>query len=65
VRTLVVWGADDRLPGSSVKSARRLQGSLPSAELVVIERAGHLPQVEQPERFAEVVLRFLGAPTQP
>ncbi|HEU5320612.1 MAG TPA: hypothetical protein VFX28_07405 [Methylomirabilota bacterium] len=32
---------------------------IPGARLVTIERSGHLPPLEQPERFAEVVLGFL------
>jgi pimeloyl-ACP methyl ester carboxylesterase len=57
-RTLVVWGRDDRLTGTTVKAARRLQRSLPNAELVIIDRAGHLPQVERPDQFVTVVLEF-------
>jgi pimeloyl-ACP methyl ester carboxylesterase len=55
--TLVVWGADDRLipPAYGEAWAR----GIPGARLVTIERSGHLPPLEQPERFAEVVLGFL------
>jgi 2-hydroxy-6-oxonona-2,4-dienedioate hydrolase len=59
VRTLIVWGADDRLPGGTTKAARRLAGSLADARLEVIPDAGHLPQVEQPERFLRAVLAFV------
>jgi pimeloyl-ACP methyl ester carboxylesterase len=61
-RTLIIWGAEDRLPGS--KAARlRLPRAL-NARLVVVPDAGHLPQVEQPARFADAVLEFIraGAP---
>jgi pimeloyl-ACP methyl ester carboxylesterase len=34
---------------------------LPQARTGVIAEAGHAPQVEQPERFADAVLSFLGA----
>ena len=56
VRTLIVWGADDHLPGSTVKTAQRLERSLPNAQLVTIPRAGHLPQLEQPDEFIRAVL---------
>jgi pimeloyl-ACP methyl ester carboxylesterase len=58
VRTLIVWGADDHLAGSTVKTAQRLQQSLPDARLVTIPDAGHLPQVEQPDVFVRAVLEF-------
>ena len=45
----LLWGADDRSTPLGV--ARRLCESLPGAELVVIERAGHLPQWDQPREF--------------
>ncbi|PGH02560.1 hypothetical protein GX51_04587 [Blastomyces parvus] len=32
----------------------------PAAEFLVVERAGHLPMVERPERFEELVSGFLG-----
>jgi len=57
--TTIVWGADDRLPQSDVTAARALQARLHGARLEVIEKAGHLPQAEQPERFAELLLRVI------
>jgi pimeloyl-ACP methyl ester carboxylesterase len=55
--TLVVWGADDRLipPAYGEAWAR----GIPGARLVTIDRCGHLPPLERPERCAEVVLDFL------
>ena len=55
--TLVVWGADDRLipPAYGEAWAR----GIPGARLVTIERCGHLPPLECPERFAELTLDFL------
>lgn len=57
--TLVVWGAQDRVfpPPYGEAFAR----GIPGAKLVTIDRCGHLPPVEQPDRFAEVVLDFLNA----
>jgi 2-hydroxy-6-oxonona-2,4-dienedioate hydrolase len=59
VRTLIVWGADDHLPASTVKTAQRLERSLPNAKLVTIPRAGHLPQLEHPDEFVRAVLEFV------
>jgi pimeloyl-ACP methyl ester carboxylesterase len=55
--TLLIWGASDRLcpPGYG----HRFQRALPAAELVVIPAAGHLPDVEQPARLAELIDQFV------
>jgi pimeloyl-ACP methyl ester carboxylesterase len=55
--TLIVWGAQDRLLPLALGEAyhRGIAGST----MTVIERCGHLPPFEQPERFAEAVLAFL------
>jgi pimeloyl-ACP methyl ester carboxylesterase len=59
VPTMLIWGASDGLV--SVAYAEAYRQMIPSARLVVIPEAGHLPQVEQPERFVEHVLSFLTA----
>jgi pimeloyl-ACP methyl ester carboxylesterase len=56
VPTLVLVGAADE-PGA-VGAGRKL-GSAPNAQLVEFENVAHMIQLEQPERFAEVVLEFL------
>ena len=57
--TLVVWGAQDRvLPPPLGEAYRR---GIPGAMLVTIDGCGHLPPIEQPERFARIVLDFLSA----
>ncbi|MFJ7205974.1 alpha/beta fold hydrolase [Streptomyces sp. NPDC098789] len=56
---LIVVGADDAYtPVADAEAIRRL---VPHASLAVIERAGHLPGAEQPERFNAVLLDFLTA----
>lgn len=45
----LLWGADDRF--TPLRVARELSKTLPGAELVAIERAGHLPQRDQPREF--------------
>jgi pimeloyl-ACP methyl ester carboxylesterase len=58
-RTLVIWGADDRLFPPAYAEA--WQKGIRGARLVTLDRCGHLPPVEQPERFAQAVLDFLKA----
>jgi len=52
-----VWGSDDRL--LPLPYGQAYADGIPGARLVVIDRCGHLPPIEQPERFADVVLAFL------
>jgi pimeloyl-ACP methyl ester carboxylesterase len=55
--TRVIAAAEDLL--SPVTSCERLAQSIPTADLVLIERAGHALHVEQPSAFARHVLDFL------
>ncbi|WP_328929233.1 alpha/beta hydrolase [Streptomyces sp. NBC_00190] len=54
---LVVVGADDVY--TPVAEAEALHALMPHSVLAVIERAGHLPGVEQPEAFNLALLEFL------
>jgi 4,5:9,10-diseco-3-hydroxy-5,9,17-trioxoandrosta-1(10),2-diene-4-oate hydrolase len=57
VPTIVVWGTRDRvLPYSQAKEAA---SHLQEGYLELISDCGHLPHVEQPDRFAAIVTRFL------
>lgn len=58
VPTLVLVGTADE-PGAVV--AGRKLGSAPNAQLVEFENVAHMIQLEQPDRFAEVVLEFLAS----
>ena len=57
VPTLVITGDEDRVypPELAERMARRI----PGAKLVVIADCGHLSNLEQPERFNDVLLDFL------
>jgi 3-oxoadipate enol-lactonase len=57
VPTLVITGDEDRVYPPEL--ARRLAERIPGAELVTLEGCGHLSNLEQPERFNEVLLDFL------
>ncbi len=54
--TLVLWGSDDRF--IPLAHAREFGARIPGATLRLIERAGHLPHLEQPERFSDAVSGF-------
>jgi pimeloyl-ACP methyl ester carboxylesterase len=57
--TLVLWGEADRI--SPPEYAREFKALIPQAEVAIIERAGHLPQVEQLDATADAIERFLQA----
>jgi pimeloyl-ACP methyl ester carboxylesterase len=63
--TLVIWGADDLI--APLRTGQALASAIAGARLVVLEGAGHAPQIEFPERFNPILLdeldgRELAAP---
>jgi pimeloyl-ACP methyl ester carboxylesterase len=59
VPTLLIWGEDD--PFQSVEYAERFAAEIPSATLVRIPRARHIPMEDDPERVAGELATFLEA----
>ena len=57
VPTHVVVGDEDRL--TPPEMSRQMAARIPGARLTVIEGAGHLSNIEQPEKFNGAVLGFL------
>jgi proline iminopeptidase len=55
-RALVVHGRQDPIPLESSEACARALG----AQLVVLDRCGHVPYVEQPDALFEVAEAFLG-----
>jgi proline iminopeptidase len=55
-RALVVHGRQDPIPLASAEACARALG----ARLVVLDRCGHVPYVEQPDALFEVAEAFLG-----
>jgi pimeloyl-ACP methyl ester carboxylesterase len=54
---LVVWGSDDRVvPAACGEQYAR---ALPRSRLVVVEGAGHLVDMEQPEALAKLIVQFV------
>jgi pimeloyl-ACP methyl ester carboxylesterase len=59
VPTLLIWGELDARSPLSV--ARQFEEAVPDAKLVVIPGAGHVSNLEQPERFNDAVREFCRA----
>jgi pimeloyl-ACP methyl ester carboxylesterase len=58
--TLLIWGRHDHIfPAVHAEAA---VDQLPNGRLEIFEESGHTPQMEEPERFNQVVLDFLGRP---
>jgi pimeloyl-ACP methyl ester carboxylesterase len=56
IPALVVWGESDRV--ADPEYGRAYARSLPDARFELIAEAGHLPQIEQPERLLNLVWGF-------
>ena len=57
VPTLVIAGEEDTVYPPEL--AREMARRIPGAQLVMFEGTGHLPNLEQPERFNKALLDFL------
>ncbi len=56
VPTLLVWGRRDAMVPH--RGAAKLLDAVPGSRLELLDTCGHCPQVEDPERLAELVLGF-------
>ena len=59
-KCLVTGGTEDG--AISLSHLKDVAGKIGGAEFVEIEKAGHLPPMQKPEEFGELMLRFLGSP---
>ncbi|MGE0802607.1 MAG: alpha/beta fold hydrolase [Lautropia sp.] len=57
VPTRLIWGEHDRVV--TVDYGRKWQQAIPGAQMVVIEGAGHYPQIERPEAFVAALNDFV------
>jgi proline iminopeptidase len=57
-RTLIITGAFDRNTGIPISTI--IHRSLPSSSLIVFGKSAHFPDIEETERFVEVINVFLG-----
>jgi pimeloyl-ACP methyl ester carboxylesterase len=55
--TLVIWGREDAIIPLNV--GQRYVRAIPGATAKVLDRCGHMPEMEQPEAFVQAVLDFL------
>ena len=55
--TLLVWGANDKL--SPPANADKLNAAIKGSRKVLIDKAGHYPFLEHPDKFNQVVREFL------
>jgi 3-oxoadipate enol-lactonase len=57
VPTLVIVGRQDEF--TPVAKAEEMKQKIQNCKLIIIENAGHMPNLEQPEEFNKIVLDFL------
>jgi pimeloyl-ACP methyl ester carboxylesterase len=57
VPATIIWGTGDRL--TSMKQAAGLRKWLGKPDLVPINNAGHMPQVERPSEFVEAMMKVV------
>jgi 2-hydroxy-6-oxonona-2,4-dienedioate hydrolase len=55
--TLVVWTSND--PSGPAAEGHAIKQRIPGAQFAFIDRAGHWPQWEQPDRFNDIHVNFL------
>jgi pimeloyl-ACP methyl ester carboxylesterase len=58
--TLVVWGENDMI--IPVRDSREYERQIPGARRVVMEDTGHVPMMERPRRFNELLIEFAREP---
>jgi 3-oxoadipate enol-lactonase len=57
--TMIIVGAEDM--GTPVSASEAMQARIPNAQLVVLEEAAHLSNIEQAEGFNAAMMGFLNA----
>jgi pimeloyl-ACP methyl ester carboxylesterase len=57
--TLILWGAEDRVV--PLECGERYAKAMPAAKLAVIEKAGHLVDMERPADVARAIIDFAGS----
>jgi pimeloyl-ACP methyl ester carboxylesterase len=55
--TLLVWGREDNLV--PVRDADEFERLIPSARKVILEDTGHVPMLERPQTFNDLLVEFL------
>jgi pimeloyl-ACP methyl ester carboxylesterase len=60
--TLIMWGDTDRILHPD--SAQEYRSLVPNSQLVIVERCGHLPHVENAQGCAATILQFIHQASQ-
>ena len=60
IPALVLWGESDRIQTPAY--GRALAAAMPNGRFELIERAGHLPQLERPEATFAAIDKFIDLP---
>jgi pimeloyl-ACP methyl ester carboxylesterase len=55
--TLIIHGADDQL--IPLHEAELMNRIIPNSHLVIVQKAGHLPNMEQPDQFNQAIRDFI------
>ena len=55
--TLIIWGAEDAL--IPLEAGRKMNSLIKDSKLVIIEKCGHVPEEEMPERVLDEITRFI------
>jgi 2-hydroxy-6-oxonona-2,4-dienedioate hydrolase len=56
--TLIIWGREDLL--TPLAMGERFKQEIPGSQLLIIEKCGHVPQLEKAAEFNEALMKFLG-----
>jgi pimeloyl-ACP methyl ester carboxylesterase len=59
--TLIIWGREDGL--TPIAMGERFKKEIAGSELVVLEKCGHVPQLEKAAEFNAALVKFLGGET--
>jgi pimeloyl-ACP methyl ester carboxylesterase len=55
--TLIICGSEDTV--TPLLQAEFMKGGIAGAKLIIIENAGHLSNIEQPDAFNQIVQNYL------
>ncbi len=55
--TLIIWGAEDEL--IPLPAGKKLNSLIKDSKLVIIQKCGHVPQEEMPERVLDEMTKFI------
>jgi pimeloyl-ACP methyl ester carboxylesterase len=62
VPALIIWGAEDAL--IPIEAGRKMNSLIKGSKLVIVDRCGHVPQEELPERVFDEMTKFIEESSQ-